>query len=56
MTSVPTPHDRLARGVLARPDQAAGLLRSILPAELVCQFDLERMVVVDPNFVDEILR
>jgi hypothetical protein len=49
-------HDRLVRHVLAHPEEAADLIRPILPAEVAARFDWSTLRLVAPGDVDRFLR
>ena len=48
-----TPHDALFHGVFSRPEQAAGELAAVLPAELASRLDWSTLVALDGHFVDQ---
>lgn len=50
--ATPTPHDALFKRVFSRREDAIGELRSVFPAELLKQLDLDKLAVEDRSFVD----
>jgi hypothetical protein len=50
------PHDALFRAVFGDPDNAAELLRSVLPAAITAAIDWRSLRRVEGSFVDEALR
>ena len=53
---IKNPHDALFRSVFGDPDNAAELLRSILPAAITAAIDWRTLRRVEGSFVDEALR
>ena len=53
---IKNPHDALFRAVFGDPDNAAELLRSILPAAITAAIDWRTLRRVEGSFVDEALR
>jgi hypothetical protein len=53
---IKNPHDALFRAVFGDPDNAAELLRSILPAEITAAIDWRTLRRVEGSFVDDALR
>jgi predicted transposase/invertase (TIGR01784 family) len=51
-----TPHDRLFKQIFAAPEDAAGLLRPLLPSALVASIDWQRMQRQRRSFVDAAAR
>jgi hypothetical protein len=51
-----TPHDALFKLVFERPEHAAGILRSLLPAEVVTHLDLSTLELVPGSFANAELR
>lgn len=52
MEKRPTPHDRLAKRILTRPEMAAVELREVLPAPLVERLDFGTLRVEPGSYVD----
>ena len=50
------PHDGLFRLVFSDPEHAGSELRSVLPRDLAARIDLDRLVLQEGTFVDEVLR
>ena len=52
MEAVYTPHDRFFKAIFSRPELAGDLLRQILPAESLAQFDLATLHPEKDSFID----
>src|SRR5687767_10926302 len=52
----PTPHDSLFKSVFSQVEHAAGMLRSVLPPELVQHIDFATLALRPGSFVDEALK
>jgi predicted transposase YdaD len=50
-----TPHDALFRFTFSRPENAAGELRTVLPAALVAELDFGTLTTLPGSFIDEAL-
>lgn len=50
-----TPHDALFKGTFSRVDDAAGLLRSVLPPAVLARLDLSTLALQPGSFVDQSL-
>ena len=48
-----TPHDGLFKRIFKNPLHAAGILRSVLPAELVAQLDFSTLELEPSSFIDQ---
>lgn len=48
-----TPHDGLFKRIFKDPVHAAGILRSVLPAELVAQLDFSTLELEPGSFIDQ---
>ena len=55
-TRVATPHDALFKAIFAAPEDAAGLIRPLLPAKAAAAIDWTTLKVVPGSFVDDALR
>ncbi len=53
---IPNPHDALVKAVLAKPEHARGVLRSIVPAALAEALDWSALMLQPGNFVDLALK
>ena len=51
-----TPHDALFKAIFASPDDAAGLIRPLLPAKAAAAINWSTLAVAPGSFVDEALR
>ena len=52
----PTPHDSVFKSVFSQVEHAAGILRAVLPPELVKHIDFATLALCSGSFVDEALK
>ncbi len=53
---MPGPHDTFFKEVFARPEEALGTLKAVLPPALFEQLDLASAELVDDSLIDDHLR